>query len=72
MLTGFEDIPAETLPEQMYEGDVEERLSAMRKQRAKNFRLVNAIDLDEEFQGDFEAPPEERAKQEKKTPQTIQ
>lgn len=66
MLTGFEDIPEETLPEQSHEVDVEERLSEMRKQKAKNFRLINAIDLDEDFQGDFEAPPEERARQEKK------
>lgn len=67
MLTGFEDIPAETLPEQSEELDVEEKLSRMRKQKAKNFKLIDAIDLDEEFQGDFEAPPEERARQEKKT-----
>ena len=65
MLTGFEDIPYETLPEQSSEGDVEEQLFEKRKQRAKNFKLVNAIDLDEDFQGDFEAPPEDRAKQEK-------
>lgn len=66
MLTGFEEIPEETLPEQSHEVDVEERLSEMRKQKAKNFKLINAIDLDEDFQGDFEAPPEERARQEKK------
>ena len=66
MLTGFEDIPSETLPEQSHEVDVEERLSEMRKEKAKKFKLVNAIDLDEDFQGDFEAPPEERVKQEKK------
>ena len=66
MLTGFEDIPSETLPEQTHEVDVEEQLSEKRKQRAKNFKLINAIDLDEDFQGDFEAPPEERARQEKK------
>lgn len=66
MLTGFEDIPSETLPEQTHEGDVEEKLSEMRKQKAKNFKLINALDLDEDFQGEFEAPPEERARQEKK------
>ena len=66
MLTGFEDIPSETLPEQSHEVDVEERLSEMRKEKAKKFKLVSAIDLDEDFQGDFEAPPEERARQEKK------
>ncbi len=70
MLTGFEEIPSETLPEQSHEIDVEEQLSEMRKQKAKNFRLINAIDLDEDFQGDFEAPPEERARQEKKKRKT--
>lgn len=65
MLTGFEDIPAETLPEQTHEFDVEEQLSEMRRQKAKNFKLVNAVDLDEEFQGEFEAPPEDIARQEK-------
>ncbi len=70
MLTGFEDIPSETLPESTHEVDVEEKLSEMRKQKAKNFRLVNALDLDEDFQGEFEAPPEERARQEKKIRKT--
>ena len=66
MLTGFEDIPEETLPEHSREIDVEEQLSEKRKLKAKNFKLVDALDLDEDFDGDFEAPPEEREKQEKK------
>ncbi len=66
MLTGFEDIPEETLPEQSRELDVEEQLSEKRKQRAKNFRLLDTLDLDEDFQGDFEAPPEDSEKQEKR------
>ena len=66
MLTGFEDIPEETLPEQSHEFDVEVQLSEKRKQRAKNFKLIDALDLDEDFEGDFEAPPEDREKLEKK------
>ncbi len=66
MLTGFEDIPEETLPEHSHEIDVEEQLSEKRKQRAKNFKLIDALDLDEDFEGDFEAPPEDREKQEKR------
>ena len=65
MLTGFEELSYETLPEQAHEVDVEEQLSEKRKQKAKAFKLVDAIDLDEEFQGDFEAPPADIAKQEK-------
>ncbi len=63
MLTGFDDYDDE-LPEQ--DVNVEENLWEKRKQKAKNFKLVNAIDLDSEFSGDFEAPAEERAKEEKK------
>ena len=66
MLTGFEDIPEETLPEQSHEFDVEAQLSEKRRQRAKNFKLIDALDLDEDFEGDFEAPPEDREKKEKK------
>ncbi len=65
MLTGFDDGSDETAPEQAKEIDVEERLWEKRKQKAKNFKIVDAIDLDNEFEGDFEAPPEERAKEEK-------
>ncbi|MBQ8763317.1 MAG: hypothetical protein IJZ07_04375 [Clostridia bacterium] len=64
VLTGFDD-DDEELPEQDTDTDVEESLWEKRKQKAKNFRLVNAIDLDSDFEGDFEAPPEERAKEEK-------
>lgn len=64
VLTGFDDEP-DDLPVSEKELDVEERLWEKRKQKAKNFRLVGAIDLDEEFKGEFEAPPEERAKEEK-------
>lgn len=64
VLTGFDDDDDET-PEQDEDINVEENLWEKRKQKAKNFRLVNAIDLDSEFSGDFEAPPEERAKEEK-------
>ncbi len=63
VLTGFED--DDETPENDKETDVEESLWEKRKQKARNFRLINAIDLDEEFSGDFEAPPEERAKEEK-------
>ncbi len=66
MLTGFEDIPEETLPEQSRELDVEEQLSEKRRQRAKSFKLIDTLDLDEEFDGDFEAPPEDVEKQEKR------
>ena len=63
VLTGFDD--DDDIPEQEKETDVEVNLWEKRKQKAKNFRLVNAIDLDEEFNGDFEAPPEDRVKEEK-------
>lgn len=62
VLTGFDDGDDET-PDS--DEDVEENLWEKRKQKAKNFRLVNAIDLDSDFDGDFEASPEERAKEEK-------
>ncbi len=65
VLTGFDDGVDETAPEQSKEIDVEERLWEKRKQKAKNFKIVDAIDLDTDFEGDFEAPPEERAKEEK-------
>lgn len=65
MLTGFEDEAEEEVPEQSRENDVEEELWEKRRQRAKNFKLVDAVDLDSEFSGDFEAPPEEAAKEER-------
>ena len=64
VLTGF-DGEDESSPDQARENDVEASLWEKRRQKAKNFRLVNAIDLENEFEGDFEAPPEERAKEEK-------
>lgn len=63
VLTGFDD--DDDSPDFDKEADVEENLWEKRKQKAKNFRLVNAIDLDSDFEGDFEASPEERAKEEK-------
>lgn len=65
MLSGFDDIPAETLPEQANVSDVEENLSERRRQKAKNFQLNNDIDLDEDFEGDYNASPEDVAKEEK-------
>ena len=63
VLTGFDD--DDEFPDYDKETDVEENLWEKRKQKAKNFKLVNAIDLDSDFEGDFEASPEERAKEEK-------
>lgn len=65
MLTGFDDIPAETLPEQTNVNDVEENLSERRRQKAKDFKLINDIDLDTDFEGDYNASPDEVAKEEK-------
>lgn len=65
MLTGFDDIPAETLPEQSSVNDVEENLSERRRQKAKNFKLNKEIDLDSDFEGDYNASPEDVAKEEK-------
>ncbi len=65
VLTGFEYEAKESVPNQEQENDVEERLWEKRKQKAKNFKLIDAIDLDEEFHGDFEAPPEDRTREEK-------
>lgn len=64
VLTGFDDDDEES-PDFDKADDVEENLWEKRKQKAKNFKLVNAIDLDSDFEGDFEASPEERAKEEK-------
>jgi len=65
MLTGFDDIPAETLPEQTSVNDVEENLWERRRQKAKDFKLINDIDLDTDFEGDFSASPDEVAREEK-------
>lgn len=65
MLTGFEDIPAETLPEQSSVNDVEENLFERRRQKAKNFKLNKEIDLDSDFEGDYNASPEDVAREEK-------
>lgn len=64
MLTGF-DTEDEWVPEQTDEGDVEVQLWEKRRQKAKNFRLIEAIDLDSDFDGDYEAPPEDVARAEK-------
>ncbi len=64
MLTGFDD-EDESVPDQASEDDVEVALWEKRKQKAKNFRLIEAIDLDSDFDGEYEAPPEEVAKAEK-------
>ena len=64
MLTGFDD-GDESAPDQSSENDVEVQLWEKRKQKAKNFRLLDAIDLDSDFDGDFEAPPEDVARAEK-------
>ncbi len=64
MLTGFDD-EDESLPDQASENDVEVALWEKRKQKAKNFKLIEAIDLDSDFDGDYEAPPEDVAKAEK-------
>lgn len=65
MLTGFEDIRSESSPDQVSETDVEEALWKKRKQKAKDFKLIEAIDLDEEFEGDFETSAEEKAREER-------
>ena len=64
MLTGFET-EEDWVPEQSDEGDVEVQLWEKRRQKAKNFKLIEAIDLDSDFDGDYEAPPEDIAKAEK-------
>ena len=64
VLTGFDDDDDE-LPGQNSDADVEETLWEKRRQKAKNFKLINAIDLDSEFDGEFEVPPEELEKEEK-------
>lgn len=65
VLTGFAESQNENVPEQMEESDVEEALWQKRKQKAKDFRIIEAIDLDEEFQGDFEVSPDELAREER-------
>lgn len=65
MLTGFDDIPAEILPEQTRESDVEEELWEKRRKKAKNFRIVNSPELDEGFESDLEASAEEVEREER-------
>ncbi len=65
MLTGFDDIPLETIPEKQSEDDVEQQLWSKRKQKAKDFKLLDSFDLDEDFHGEFEASPEEIAREER-------
>ncbi len=65
VLTGFEDISSESTPEESDEGDVEENLWERRRQKAKNFRIIDAIDLDEDFEGDFGLSEEEKAREER-------
>lgn len=65
MLTGFDDIPAEILPEQTKESDVEEELWEKRRQKAKSFRIVNSPELDEGFESDLEASAEEVEREER-------
>ena len=65
MLTGFEDISSESTPEEADEGDVEENLWERRRQKAKNFKLIDAIELDEDFEGDFGLSEEEKAREER-------
>ena len=65
MLTGFDDIPAEVLPEKTSESDVEEELCEKRRQKAKNFRIVNSPELDDGFESDLEAPAEDVLREEK-------
>ena len=65
MLTGFSDDSDESEPVKDNEDNVEEQLWEKRRQRAKNFKLVNTIDLDSDFDGDFEVSPEQIAREEK-------
>ena len=65
MLTGFDYIPAEVLPEKTSEIDVEEELWEKRRQKAKNFRIVNSPELDDGFERDMEAPAEDALREEK-------
>lgn len=65
MLTGFEDLSSEALPEEASEEDIEETLWEKRKQKARDFRIIDAVDLDEEFEGDFEMSEEEKAREER-------
>lgn len=62
VLAGFEDSDEDS-PEQSKEKDVETATREKRRSRAKNFRLTDAVDLDSDFSGDFEIPPEETARE---------
>lgn len=65
MLTGFEDISSEVSPDKDNEGDVEQNLWARRRQKAKDFKLIDAVDLDEDFEQDFGLSEEEKAREER-------
>ncbi len=65
MLTGFDNITDESAPDQSSETDVETTLWEKRKQKAKAFRIVDTSEIDSDFEGEFEAPPEEIEKEEK-------
>ena len=65
MLTGFEDFSTESLPDEANEEDIEETLWEKRRQKAKDFRIIDAVDLDEEFEGNFEMSEEEKAREER-------
>lgn len=47
------------------ESDVEEELWEKRRQKAKNFRIVNSPELDDGFESDMEAPAEDVLREEK-------
>ncbi len=65
MLTGFGDTSSDSVPDKANEDDVEENLWERRRQKAKDFKIIDAIDLDEDFQGDFEMSEEEKAREER-------
>lgn len=64
-LSGFDEIPEETLPEKASERDIEENLWERRRQKAKNFKLSDDLNLDEDFEVSYTPSPEEIAKEEK-------
>lgn len=65
MLTGFDEIIDESAPDQTSETDVETTLWEKRKKKAKAFRIVDTSEIDNNFEGEYEAPPEEIEKEEK-------
>lgn len=66
ILTGFDDIPEEILPEQTNANDVEVNLWERRRQKAKNFRIADDItDLDSDFDAASSFSVDEAAREEK-------